>query len=31
LLGEHTDEILNNVLGLNDSEVADLRSDKVVA
>jgi len=31
LLGEHTDEILKNVLGLNDSEVADLRSDEVVA
>jgi crotonobetainyl-CoA:carnitine CoA-transferase CaiB-like acyl-CoA transferase len=31
LLGEHTDEILKNVLGLNDSEVAGLRSDEVVA
>ena len=31
LLGEHTDEILKNVLRLNDSEVADLRSDEVVA
>ena len=31
LLGEHTDEILKNVLGLNDGEVDDLRANEVVA
>jgi crotonobetainyl-CoA:carnitine CoA-transferase CaiB-like acyl-CoA transferase len=30
LLGEHTDEVLSRVLGLDDAEIARLRADKVV-
>ena len=30
LLGEHTDEILTNLLGLNDKAIADLRQDGVI-
>jgi 2-methylfumaryl-CoA isomerase len=31
LLGEHTDEILADVLGLGDGEIAGLHDEKVVA
>jgi benzylsuccinate CoA-transferase BbsF subunit len=30
LLGEHTDEVLSSVLGLDDADIARLRTDKVV-
>jgi 2-methylfumaryl-CoA isomerase len=31
VLGEHTDEILSGILGLSDSEISRLHSDRVVA
>ena len=31
LLGEHTDEILADVLGLSDAEIGRLHADRVVA
>lgn len=31
LLGEHTDEVLQRVLGLNEGEIADLRENQVVS
>jgi formyl-CoA transferase len=30
LLGEHTDEVMRNYLGLRGSEIADLRKDAVI-
>jgi crotonobetainyl-CoA:carnitine CoA-transferase CaiB-like acyl-CoA transferase len=31
LLGEHNDRVLSEVLGLSDSEIADLRDDAVIS
>lgn len=31
LLGQHTDEILKDILGMNDSEIAGLKEEGVVA
>ena len=31
LLGQHTDEVLNEVLGIGDEELAELRAQSVIA
>ena len=31
LLGQHTDEVLRDIVGLNESEIRDLRQEGVVA